>query len=225
MTDCPKGAVPRPTAGALRLVEPSTADPQTIDVARYLEEMSAHCPYLSPSAERRLTTWSVYQATGDRNAVEEGLFHACVDAAERLRSLMRRPHGLLRCENVVLLGEVPGVSHRDLLMWPHWALTNLYSSVGIMFGKFCAGIEERTRSGARTPASPVSFLPVRAAIRRRDPFFLHADPDLAAALATADDEGRDVFASLSPSRDWTEIRTWARHLLPPTRPLPPSGTP
>lgn len=223
MTAGPNGEVPRPTAGALRLVEASTADPRTIDVARYLEQMSAHCPYLSPSVEGGLTTWTVYQAAGDRDAVEAELFHACVSAAERLRLLMRGPYGLLRCENVVLLGETPGVSHRELFAWPHWALKNLYSTVGIMFGKFCAGVEERTRSGSRTPAAPVSFVPVRAAIRRLDPFFLRADPDLAAALAMADDDGRDVFASLS--RDWTEIRTWARHLLPPTRPLPPSGTP
>ncbi|MFF8566600.1 hypothetical protein ACF06N_16750 [Streptomyces albidoflavus] len=222
MTTVGEGGVLRPSAGALRLLEAGATRPRTIDVARYLERMSVHCPYLAPSAERELTTWTVYQAAGDRDAVEAELFHACAREAERLRTLLRRPYGLLRCENVVLLGEVPGVSHRDLFAWPHWALKNLYSSVGIMFGKFCAGEEEDTRSGARTPAAPVSFLPVRAAIRRRDPYFLRAEPDLATALATAHDDGRDVFEPLS--HDWTEIRTWARHLLPPAKPLPPSAT-
>ncbi|MFI1975440.1 DUF6875 domain-containing protein [Streptomyces wedmorensis] len=178
--------------------------------------MMAHCPYLAPSVERGLTTWTVYRADGSADAVEAELFHAGAQAAEWLRPLIHRPYGFLRCENVVILGEVPGVRHRDLLAWPHWALKNLYGPVGIMFGKFYAGEEEATRAGERIPVAPVSFLPVRAAIRRRDPQFLHATPDLAAALAVADDDGRDIFEHLP--YDWTEIRTWAKRFLPQVKP-------
>ncbi|WP_329345872.1 DUF6875 domain-containing protein [Streptomyces microflavus] len=189
--------------------------PTSIDITGYVERMTAHCPYPSPSIERGLTTWTVYRADGSADAVEAELFHAGAQAAERLRPLIRRPHGSLRCENVVILGEVPGVEHRDLLAWPHWALKNLYGPAGIMFGKFYAGEEENTRAGERIPLAPVSFLPVRAAIRRRDPQFLHATLDLAAALSVADDDGRDLLGQLP--YDWQEIRTWAQRFLPPPR--------
>lgn len=205
-------AASRPTAGALRLVEASTNRPESVDVSGYAQQMTAHCPYLAPSLQRGLTTWTVYRIDGGAEAVEAELFHAGVQAAEWLRPLLSRSHGLLRCENIVLLGDVPGVRHRDLMTWPHWALKNLYGPVGVMFGKLYAGAEEMSAAGDRIPAAPVSFLPVRAAVRHRDPRFLSATPDLAAALAAADDDGRDVFEYLPT--EWTEIRTWARRLLP-----------
>jgi hypothetical protein len=62
-----------------------------------------------------------------------------------------------------------------------------------MFGKFHAEEEETSRAGARIPAAPVSFLPVRAAVRRRDPRFLTTTPYLAAALAGAEDDGRGLL--------------------------------
>jgi len=188
-----------------------------VDVSAYVQQMAAHCPYLEPSLRQDLTTWTVYRVDGDAEAVEAELFHAGVQAAEWLRPLLNRPHGLLRCENIVLLGEVPGIRHRELMAWPHWALKNLYGPVGVMFGKFSAGEEEVTKAGARIPTAPASFLPVRAAIRRRDPYFLRATPDLAAALVAAADDGRDVFEHI-PTQ-WKEIRTWTRRFLP-TKPSP-----
>ncbi|WP_328549190.1 hypothetical protein [Streptomyces platensis] len=41
-------------------------------------------------------------------------------------------------------------------------------------------------------------------------------PTPSSALAAADDDGRDVFEHIPT--EWTEIRTWARHLLPPAKP-------
>ncbi|MFJ9886596.1 DUF6875 domain-containing protein [Streptomyces sp. NPDC091287] len=215
MTSTRTDGASRPTAGALRLVEASTDRPKSIDITGYVERMMAHCPYLSPSIERGLTTWTVYRADGSADAVEAGLFHAGAQAAEWLRPLIHRPYGFLRCENVVLLGAVPDVRHRDLLAWPHWALKNLYGPVGVMFGKFYADEEEATRAGEPLPVAPVSYLPVRAAIRRRDPQFLRATPDLAAALSVADDDGRDVFEQLPD--EWQEIRTWTQRFLPPVK--------
>ncbi|MGW6412339.1 DUF6875 domain-containing protein [Streptomyces vinaceus] len=213
-------AAPRPTAGALRLVEASTTAPATIHISAYVRQMTAHCPYLAPSLQQGLTSWTVYRADGEPAAVEAELFHAGVQAAEWLRPLLNRPHGSLRCENIVLLGDAPGARHRDLLAWPHWVLKNLYGPVGIMFGKFHAGEEETTRAGARIPAAPVSFLPVRAAVRRRDPRFLTATPDLAAALAVAEDDGRDLLEHVPDQ--WKEIKTWAKRFLPPVKPSPAS---
>ncbi|MFD7628981.1 hypothetical protein ACFV7Q_23610 [Streptomyces sp. NPDC059851] len=91
-------------------------------LAAYVRQMTAHCPYLAPSLQQGLTTWTVFQADGEPAVVEAELFHAGVQAAEWLRPLLNRPHGGLRCENIVLLGEVPGAAHRDLLAWPHWVL-------------------------------------------------------------------------------------------------------
>ncbi|NEE29423.1 hypothetical protein G3M53_28745, partial [Streptomyces sp. SID7982] len=95
MTTVGAGAAPRLTVGALRLVEASTARPRSVDISHYARQMTAHCPYLAPSLRRGLTTWTVYQADGDAEAVEAELFHAGARAAEWLRPLLTRPHGLL----------------------------------------------------------------------------------------------------------------------------------
>ncbi|WP_274559280.1 hypothetical protein [Streptomyces spiramyceticus] len=155
--------------------------------------MTAHCPYLAPSLARGLTGWTVYEAAGETDAVEAELFWAGVQAAEWIRPLAQRPHGALVCENVVILG---GALHSHLTAWPHWALKNLYGPVGVMFGKFHAGEEEFNRDGQSIPTTPVSFLPVRPAVRKRDPRFLRDTPDLADALAVAVDDGRDVFGGI-----------------------------
>ncbi|KJY25112.1 hypothetical protein VR46_41640, partial [Streptomyces sp. NRRL S-444] len=125
----------------MRLVEASTTRPRTVDISDYARQMTAHCP-LAPSLQRGLTSWTVYRADGDAEAVQAELFHGGVQAAEWLRPLLNRPHGLLRCENIVLLGDVPGTRHRDLLAWPHWVLKNLYGPVGVMLGRFYAGEED-----------------------------------------------------------------------------------
>ncbi|MFF4648191.1 hypothetical protein [Streptomyces sp. NPDC001389] len=202
------GAASRHTAGALRLVEARTTQPRSVDISDYVRQMSAHCPYLAPSVERGLTGWTVYEATGEADAVEAELFWAGSRAAEWVRPLASRLHGALVCENVVLLG-----GGRDLTGWPHWALKNLYAPVGVMFGKFHAGEEEVAQDGRSIPAAPVSFIPVRPAVRRRDPRFLHDTPDLADALAVASDDGRDVFEHLP--HDWKAVRAWSRTKLPP----------
>ncbi|MFF2216759.1 hypothetical protein [Streptomyces antibioticus] len=51
------------------------------------------------------SAWTVYRADGDAEAVQAELFHAGAQAAEWLRPLLNRPHGLLRCENTY---PVPG---------------------------------------------------------------------------------------------------------------------
>ncbi|WP_205379899.1 MULTISPECIES: hypothetical protein [Streptomyces] len=166
--------------------------------------MTTHCPYLAPSMKHGLTGWTVYKAVGDVEAVEAEVFHAGVQAAEWVRPLAARPHGALVCENIVILGAAS-------LAWPHWALKNLYGPVGLMVGKFTAGEERTDGDGRSIFAPPVSFLPVRVAVRPRDPRFLTATPDLAAAVAVAVDDGRDVFGQLP--HEWKAVRAWAQELL------------
>ncbi|WP_435854021.1 hypothetical protein [Streptomyces sparsogenes] len=197
----------RSTAGALRLVESRTTSPKTVDVAEYVEAIAAHCPYLARSVARGLTGWTVYKARGGAADVQAEVFHAGVRAAEWVRPWATRPHGALVCENIVVVG-----AEQDALAWPHWVLKHLYGPVGLMFGKFWAGEEKTDRHGSRIPAPPVSFLPVRVAVRPRDPRLLERTPDLAAAVAVAVDDGRDAFEGIP--HDWKEIKEWAHHLLP-----------
>ncbi|WP_149184082.1 hypothetical protein [Streptomyces sp. TRM49041] len=196
----------RPTAGALRLIEARTTNPCSADVTPYVQAVAAHCPYLAPSVERGLTGWTVYEAAGDEDDIEAEVFHAGVQAAEWVRPLAGRRHGALVCENIVLLGADYGV-----MKWPHWALKNLYGPMGLMFGKFRAGEEHTDRYGRDVPSPPVPFMPVRGAVRPRDPRFLAATPTLAAALANAVDDGRDVFADVPP--EWKDVKRWAHQLL------------
>ncbi|MFG2847686.1 hypothetical protein ACGF12_31625 [Kitasatospora sp. NPDC048296] len=90
---------------------------------------------------------------------------------------------------------------------PYWALRNLYAPVGVLFGKFFAGLRETDSFGRHIPPAPFSFLPARAAVRSRDPRFLADTPDMARALATADDDGRDVFEHIPCG--WKAAQAWA----------------
>ncbi|MFF2352339.1 hypothetical protein ACFVVL_21455 [Kitasatospora sp. NPDC058115] len=164
-----------------------------------------------------MTGWTVYEILpgARRYAVEAELFHAGVQAAEWIRPLASRPHGTLACENVVMLGQCTDADHHELLAWPHWALKNLYSQTGIMFGKFVQGVVETGRDGRSIPPAPFSFLPVRVAIRPLDPNFLTNTPDLAATVAEAVDDGRDVFEDIPC--DWKAVREWASSLPRPQK--------
>lgn len=88
----------------------------------------------------------------------------------------------------------------------------MYGPVGIMFGKFHAGEEETTRAGRRIPAAPVSFLPVRAAVRRRDPGSSPRPP----TWPPHSPSPRTTAASLLEHvpDQWKEIKTWAKRFLP-----------
>ncbi|WP_370221286.1 hypothetical protein [Kitasatospora sp. MAP12-22] len=212
------GGASRPIAGALRLIEARTTHPTAVDVSAYVTAMEQHCPFLAPSIGRGMTGWTVYEIAlaSRRDAVEADLFRAGVQAAEWVRPLTNRPHGAFVCENVVLLGEAADAGHRELMAWPHWALKHLYGPVGVMFGKFVRDTDELDRFGQRIPPPPFSFLPVRAAVRARDPRFLADTPGLAAELAVASDDGRDVFEHIPD--DWKAVRAWASSLPAPEKP-------
>jgi hypothetical protein len=207
----------RPTAGALRLVEARSVNPARVDVVSYTAAMFEHCPFLEASTVRGMTGWTVYEVTAgaQRYAVEAELFYAGMQAAEWIRPLMLRQHGGLACENIVIIGDAPDTDHSDLMAWPHWALKHLYGPVGVMFGKFAKGTPEPDKFGRSIPPAPFSFLPVRASVRPRDPQFLKDTPDLARALAVANDDGRDVFEQIPC--DWKAVRAWATSLPVPQR--------
>ncbi|WP_246213517.1 hypothetical protein [Kitasatospora viridis] len=189
-----------------------------MDTTGYTMAMVGHCPFLEPSIRRGLTGWTVYEIApgAHRDAVEAELFHAAVRGAEWIRPQLAHSQGALVCENIVITGSVPDADHRELMTWPHWALKHLYGPVGVMFGKFTQGAGERDKFGRSIPPPPFSFLPVRAAVRHSDPRFLRDTPDLAHALAVADDDGRDVFEHIPC--EWKAVRAWAGSLpVPPKR--------
>ncbi|WP_327364397.1 hypothetical protein [Streptomyces sp. NBC_01296] len=101
------------------------------------------------------------------------------------------------------------------LDWPHWALKNLYGSIGPMFGKFWEGEEDTSRYGAAVPLPPVTFLSIRPAVRPRDPQFLQSTPVLAETIREAQDDSRHVFDGLE--RDWATVRSWAARLPKPSK--------
>lgn len=207
----------RSTAGALRLIEPRSENPTSVDVSGYVTAMYEHCPFLEASTARGTTVWTVYEITpgAPQYATEAELFHAAVRAAERVRLLVRRSHSVLVCENIVVLTDAADTDCGELLAWPHWALKHLYGPVGVMFGKFTQGIEKRDKFGRNIPLAPFSFLPVRASVRLRDPGLLEGTPGLSAAVAVADDDGRDVFEHIRC--EWKAVREWASSLPTPER--------
>ncbi|MGW6741455.1 hypothetical protein ACWGDX_12085 [Streptomyces sp. NPDC055025] len=209
----------RPTAGALRLIESRSVDPTSVDVSGYVTAMYEHCPFLKASTARGMTCWTVYEMAPEvhRYSLEAELFHAAVRAAEWVRSSARRTRSPLACENIVVLpaGEGADADPRELMAWPHWALKHLYGPVGVMFGKFTRGVQEWDKHGRSVPRAPYSFLPVRSSVRPRDPAFLTDTPDLSAAVATADDDGHDVFAHMPC--EWKVVREWASSLPAPKR--------
>lgn len=198
------GGALRPSAGALRLIAPRTTAPRA-DIAAYAQAVAPHCPYLAPSLDRGLTGWTLYEAVGAGPDVEAEVFFAAVQAAESVRSLVAHEQSAIVCENIAVVN-----AGKAVLQWPHWALKHLYGPVGLMIGKFAAGEERTDRDGRAIPLPPVSFLPVRAAVRARDRHFLHRTPDLAAAVANAVDDGRDVFRRIG--RDWKDVKQWAQRL-------------
>lgn len=208
----------RPSAGALRLVEARSVNPTRVNVHDYASSLFKHCPYLEASTALGMTGWTVYEVApgAHRDAVAAELFHVGVQAAEWVRPLMGRRHGVLVCENIVILGDAADADHRELMAWPHWALKHLYGPVGVMFGKFARGVQERDRLDRSIPPAPISFLPVRASVRRRDPQFLRDTPELARGLAAGEDDGRDVFEHVPC--DWKAVRAWAASLPVPRKP-------
>ncbi|MFD8144876.1 hypothetical protein [Streptomyces sp. NPDC059708] len=196
--------------GALRILAPRSA---TAPEQSYVNATKAFCPFLTPSVERGLTSWTVYGIVpgAGPEEIEAAVFEAAVESAERVRKSSRGPSGHLVCENLVVEG-----ASRGELDWPHWALKNLYVGVGLMFGKFWTGETGASRSGVPLPVPSFTFLSVRPAVRRRDPYFLDDTPALAEVIRDAEDDGRDVFAGLS--RDWKEIKKWSSTLPRPARP-------
>jgi hypothetical protein len=138
---------------------------------------------------RNLTTWCGYEASAD-DCPE--LLELLVETAEDVR-VRRRVHGPLVCANVAVFGPDDVPSARTVLDWPAWILRNLYAPVGLMVGRFWIGEERNDKHSRVIAPPPVSFFSIRHSFPPQDARFLAKMPHVAARLAEANDDGRDVL--------------------------------
>ena len=177
----------------LQQLHPLTTDPADIgpQLAEHQTDMISRCPYLGPSVERGLTSWSAYRAEpGD----QADLLALLVANAEEFRA-DRRVRGPLVCRNIAISGPSSITEAQRLLDWPAWFARNLYAPVQMMVGRFWIGVQLDDSKGSAMMPPPVSFFTMRHAIPNRDGLFLEAKlPQIMAILAEGPgDDGRDVF--------------------------------
>jgi hypothetical protein len=208
--------------------------------ARYFQSVADEfCPYLKNSQDAGVFYSSTYdfsglkEATGART-IDEALFLVAVAHVEWFRVLRRQlpdSRKILLCDNVVVEADalVPEDALRDLLLWPHWILKCLYSSTGIMFGKFWRGEELVGRNGRQMPPPPTTFLSIRSAVKPKDVAFLGGTPNVASMMLGSSDDGRDVLGALgvppdrpghdkvgAPDRTFERAKEWSKQFLPDT---------
>lgn len=203
----------------LRLRVPPTSDPAVPGIAEYVEAVTAHCPYLGPSAQRGLTLWELWEPvqpeTFADDTADAAWFAVGLAGAERVRELARTS-GPLVCANVAVRWSAHTRVQRDALAWPHWALKALYAPVGVMVGNSWKGETDTDRHGRPIPEPPVTFLSLRSAVRARDPRLMTRTPAVADIVADAVDDGRDVLAAVRGLRHagpafalWPHVKAWA----------------
>ena len=170
----------------------------TTDPARVHPDLSAHqtaiinkCPYLGPSVDRGLTTWSAVEAEPED---EPALFALLVEHAEQVRA-DRRAYGPLVCHLVALFGPSDDREAKRLMERPVWVARNLYAPVQIRVDRFWIGVGRRSGPGrSPLPYVPISYFMVRCGIANRDRLIVAARPadELAALRAGPRDDGREV---------------------------------
>jgi hypothetical protein len=176
----------------MRQLTPTTTTPSIHpSLDRYLLSMTGRCPYLGPSIRAGLTTWSAYQA--DETDAPD-LLGLLIGSAEEVRA-GRREHGPLVCHNIAIVGPTDILSAQAVLDWPHWIARNLYAPVGLMIGKFWVGEREDDKYGRAIMPPPVSYFSTRHSYPAKDARFLRRLPAVAAALAAAVDDGRNVLTA------------------------------
>ncbi|MGW5695209.1 hypothetical protein ACWEWX_30980 [Streptomyces asiaticus] len=143
------------------------------------------------------------------------VFAIAVQATEDVRT--RRASGARLACAVIAVELAPHLGQR-VLTWPHWVLKAAYGPVGVVAGKFWPEQTATDRRGRPVVPPPLPLLAVRAAVPIVDARLLPRTPRLAAVVAQAQDDGRDVFAvagGLSDDLDvtWSRVRSWAAHQL------------
>lgn len=152
------------------------------------DSISKYCPFIRPSAQNKLlfaTRYSPNQLleeskTGD---LESAIFFACILHAEQVRikrlTYADSPLSRLICDNVIL-DDRPQIwgNHEQLISWPHWILKSIYTSSGLMFGKFWIDENLKDAGGDCLPPPRDTFLSIRSTIKVPDRRFLASQIDV-----------------------------------------------
>lgn len=160
---------------------------------------SEFCPFLAPSIEREVCWWTEYEAGAADEREEFWLSRALVHT-ELFRAIRRGlpgPVQVLACENVALADSeafTPDERSRSISR-VHWILKRLYTSKGLMFGKFWIGEVAESRIGKPIPASPMDFISIRSAVKRLDPQFFTLAPELLPEMLSGEDDGKPALPS------------------------------
>ncbi len=192
------------------------------------------CPYIRPAARAAALTRTTYYLQG--TTVEDlsaEIFYRGVVHAELLRYMRLRdgfrPKSLLQCENLIFRvpNSVEAKEGHLVFDWPYYMLHLIYTAVGIVFGRFCKGQRELSRSERLVPEPPEHFLVVRSVVKRKDYHLYKKQPYLLPSLLSWADDGRcvhsefgvDQASSLSVDkmrngRYYETVRAWAESIAP-----------
>lgn len=216
-------AGPRRTRSARALPSPpllsqvNVGDPAAVGLGPYMNAVAGNCPYLSPATRTGQTRGMRYRPTPGTGleTIASEVFAIAVQATEDVRT--RRASGARLACAVIAVELAPHLGQR-VLTWPHWVLKAAYGPVGVVAGKFWPEQTATDRRGRPVVPPPLPLLAVRAAVPIVDARLLPRTPRLAAVVAQAQDDGRDVFAvagGLSDDLDvtWSRVRSWAAHQL------------
>jgi hypothetical protein len=161
-----------------------TPDSQGGELEQYLSEVAeTYCPFIHPSNLDRALLFARYDCRNlDRDSLPRWLFLLGVTHAEIL--LVRQQQGSPRqahlvSENIIIDRELSGDEMIEILGLPHNLLKVLYAESGLVFGKFAAGLSEKSSINGRSlPTSPIHFLAIRTLIEKKDGRFFVPTPGL-----------------------------------------------
>ncbi|WP_052807272.1 hypothetical protein [Risungbinella massiliensis] len=168
------------------------------------------CPFLHPAEKNEVLFCTEYHLKSDRiENIKKEIFYYGVEHAERLRQFRHQEPDILKklvaCENIVfyLPNAFKKVDGSDLLMWSHFMIKLLYTSVGIMVGKFWINEKQNARNGEMIPEPPCHFLSIRSAIKTKDPYFFKRADYLLPDLMESKDNMENVHILLPKEKELT----------------------
>lgn len=178
------------------------------DASGYLNIAQGFCPYIRPAMEAKTLFQSKYSLADLRalshNAIPaEGLFYVGIIHSEWLRLRRASCDPLTKqliCDTILITDDeqLTWEQLASMVMWPHWILRYLYSSVGIMFANFWRGYASRAADGRDIPPPARTLAAIRSAFPLRDSRFLSPDAAISSLIRDSRDDGRNVHGPIAP---------------------------
>jgi len=208
------------------------------DASTYLDIAQKFCPYIRPAIEAQIFFQSQYSLATLRalsldGRAGEGLLYVGIIHTEWLRLRRARCDPKMQqliCDTILITDDdqLKWEQLASVVMWPHWILKYLYSTVGVMFANFWRGYASSAADGREIPPPPRSFVAIRSAVPLRDSRFLTTDATIAAFIRDSRDTGQNIHLPIAPVevtgtlsaavlrelRYFDKARLWSRDLLP-----------